>query len=806
MQDVLPLVFSKDRPLQLDATLRSFGERCRDAEAFTPRVLYKGSTSRSLSLYRQVMREHPAVHFIAEADFRRDLLQLAHRHEFILFAVDDSIFVRDFSLADLLDALNQHRDAIGVSLRLGRNVTYCYALNKQQAAPDFVPATSNLLAYPWSGADADFGYPLEVSSSLFRSADLLPLLHELPFCNPNTLEAAMAGRAERFRDSRPTLLCPPLSLAFSAPINLVQQVCNNRAGKREEFTADALAERFAAGWRVDVSRLNGLTPKACHEEIDLPLVKTAAPVPMVSVVMPCYRQAEYLREAVESVVAQTFTDWELIIVNDGSPDETSAVARGLIAKHSQRAIRLIEKVNGGVSDARNAGITVARGAYVLPLDADDLIRPTMLEKTAALLEGQPDVAIAYTDITHFGVVNRTIQAAEFDPAKIPYGNQINCCSLYRWEAWELCGGYRPCHWGYEDWDFWVNCTAHGLRAKRIPESLLLYRVKGLSRDTVAVEHDRELRARIVLNHPQLYTAKQVQEASTTLQAFPMPDPPGTPLVSVIVPTFNRPELLCQAIDSILGQTLQDFEIIVVNDAGIDVAGWIRGRDVGDRIKLLRHRKNRGLSAARNTGLRAARGRYIAYLDDDDIFYPNHLAALVSEAEKTGLAVVYSESCRALYEVREGDPNPKCADRAVIYPGGFSLGDILVANRLPVLSVLHRRACIDTIGGFDEALETHEDWDMWIRLFHDYPSSFVKQTTSEFRVNHDEGSITNSRLTSFYRTMKIIHRRYRKWASEIPGVRRAQRKNLRSLARRLYRSGRPVNAWGSLRLAWRRIAA
>jgi glycosyltransferase involved in cell wall biosynthesis len=804
MPDVLILVFSKDRPLQLDGTLTSLRRHCRDAGAFTPRVLYTTSTSRARSLYCQVMREHPDVHFVREQDFRRDLLLLLQRHEFVLFVVDDSIFVRDFMLDEFANALRRHKDAIGVSLRLGRNANYCYALDKPQGIPELHPFSDTLLTFRWPGAECDFGYPLEVSSSLYRSADLLPLLRELPFSNPNTLEAGLANRAGHFHDSHPQLLCPPVSLAFSAPINLVQQVCDNRVGKREQFTAAALNDRFAAGCRIDVSRFDGFTPTGCHQEVDLPLANTAAATPMVSVVMPCYRQGEFLQEAVGSVVGQTFADWELIIVNDGSPDDTSAVASRLMTAYPDKSIRLIEKANGGVSSARNTGIAAARGAYILPLDADDLIRPTMLEKTVAVLEQRPDVAIAYTDITHFGVADLTIQAAEFDAEKIPHGNQLNCCSLYRREAWELCGGYRPFHWGYEDWDFWVNCTAHGLRARRIPESLLLYRVKDSSRDTVAVEHDRELRARIVLNHPRLYSPKRIEEASATLQASPMPDVPSSPLVSVIVPTFNRPELLCEAIDSILGQTLQNFEIIVINDAGIDVTGWIAGRDTAGRIRYLQHPTNRGIAAARNTGLNVARGTYIAYLDDDDIYYKDHLAVLVREAETTGQAVVYSEAFRAIYTRHEG--SPATVERAVIYPGGFSLGDLLVRNRLPTLSVLHRRSCIDSIGGFDETLESHEDWDLWIRLFHQYPHSHVKQTTSEFRVNHGEGSITSSRLPSFYRTMKIIHQRYRKWADGMPGVRRAQQNDLRSLAEHLYQTGSPVDTWGRLRRAFRRMAA
>jgi glycosyltransferase involved in cell wall biosynthesis len=515
--------------------------------------------------------------------------------------------------------------------------------------------------------------------------------------------------------------------------------------------------------------------------------------------MPCYKQAQFLREAVASVIAQTFTDWELIIVDDGSPDDTAATAHAIIAEHPERAITLLRKPNGGVSEARNAGICMARGGYILPLDADDKIQPTMLEKTVRLLEADPKIAIAYTDITHFGAVDRTIQAAEFDARKIPVNNQLNCCSLYRREAWERSCGYRSLYWGYEDWDFWVGCAAAGLRAARVPESLLLYRVKESSRDTVAVSRDAELRARIVLNHPELYAPATVVASRRLLAARPEPLPPGAPRVSVIVPTHNRPELLCDALRSILSQTFQDFEIIVVNDAGIDVDPWVRSLDGTGRIRVLRHPQNRGIAAARNTGIKAARGKYIAYLDDDDLFYPNHLAVLVDVAATSGHPVVCSAGCQANYVERDGRT---VVERSVVCSGKFEYRDLLVRNQIPVLCVLHHRSCIDAVGGFDETFATHEDWDMWIRLFHHFPYTHVGQITCEYRVQHKGGSLTNTKRPDFYRTMKVIHRRYDGWAAGFRGTRTAQQKQRAALARELFRSGRPVDSWGRICLLFR----
>lgn len=795
LHDAQALIFSKDRPLQLDGTLRSFSRHCRDADGVTVRVLYTASTSRNRSLYRQVMREHPGIHFVEEFDFRRDTMFLLGLHEFALFVVDDCLFVGDFSLADCTAALRSHPDAIGVSLRLGRNTTYCYSMNKPQRVPTLKPVTESLLAFRWPDADYDFGYPLEVSSSIYRAADLRELLAQMPFRNPNTLEAELANRAGQFRESHPVLFCPSQSLAFCAPVNLVQQVCANRAGTQPALSAAALAEKFADGWRIDVSRFDGFVPTGCHQEVELPLAKVDEPVPVVSVIVPCYNQAQFLREAVESVVAQTFTDWELIIVDDGSPDDTAATAEAIMAEYPGRAIRLLRKRNGGLPEARNAGIRMARGTYILPLDADDIIRPTMLEKTVGLLESNPGIAIAYTDITHFGAVDRTIQAAEFDAAKIPINNQLNYCSLYRYEVWEHSGGYRLFLGGYEDWDFWVGCAAAGLRAVRIPEPLLLYRVKQESMYTAALARDGELRARIVLNHPHLYSPERVAQARSLLAGYPEPLSTGAPLVSVIVPTHNRPELLCAALESILAQTMQDFEIIVVNDAGLDIAPWVRSLDQSGRIRVLRHPSNGGIAGARNTGLRAARGKYIAYLDDDDLFYPNHLAVLVEAAEASGHAVVYSDGCQATYSQRDGQV---VVERSVVFSGNFEYPDLLVRNQIPVLCVLHRRSCLDKVGGFDETFATHEDWDMWVRLFHHFPYSHIRQTTCEYRVQQNGGSLTNTKRPDFYRTMKIIHARYKQWAAVYPGTREAQKKQLSALAHELYKSGRPVEPWHKIR--------
>ncbi len=244
-----------------------------------------------------------------------------------------------------------------------------------------------------------------------------------------------------------------------------------------------------------------------------PALKSPAAAPLVSIIMPCFKQAHFLQEAVESVVAQTLADWELIVVNDGSPDNTSQVTQDLIERHPERRIRLLEKANGGLASARNAGIAIAVGRFILPLDSDDRLHPQMLEKTVRLLERHPQLAIAYVDQLHFSAERQQVRVIEYDFAMLKHANFLAYCSLYRKEVWTKNGGYKTDVPGYEDWDFWITAGENGLMGKRVPELLFHYRRRTGSMLTAAKSLEHELRSQIVLHHPELYSQQEKEWAA-----------------------------------------------------------------------------------------------------------------------------------------------------------------------------------------------------------------------------------------------------------------------------------------------------
>jgi len=228
--------------------------------------------------------------------------------------------------------------------------------------------------------------------------------------------------------------------------------------------------------------------------------------PKISVIITCYNYARYLPEAVESVIRQTCQNFEIIIVNDGSTDNSRGVAEALIRKYPKHQIRLINQANKGLATARNVGIKNGRGDYILPLDADDKLHPQALRKMARVLNRNPKVGIAYSWVQCFGNSNVLLKFREysFEALKKP-SCFINCSSMYRKRAWQVCGGYNAnMRWGWEDLEFWINCGKHGFYGKLIPEPLLFWRRHSQVMTNRTKQHLGELWVQIKNNHPELY--------------------------------------------------------------------------------------------------------------------------------------------------------------------------------------------------------------------------------------------------------------------------------------------------------------
>jgi len=199
----------------------------------------------------------------------------------------------------------------------------------------------------------------------------------------------------------------------------------------------------------------------------------------VSVVVPCYNQAQYLDEALQSVLNQSFTNWECIIVNDGSTDNTEAVSNKWIKKDSR--FKYIYQENGGLSSARNSGIKKAESEFVLPLDADDKIGENYLELAYQAFQEHKDLKVVYCEAKKFGGSNELWKLPEFSLYNLSRKNMIFCSSLFRKKDWEEVGGFdvNMIH-GWEDWEFWISMLKNGGLVKKIESVQFYYRVKDVS--------------------------------------------------------------------------------------------------------------------------------------------------------------------------------------------------------------------------------------------------------------------------------------------------------------------------------------
>ncbi|MGN1240278.1 MAG: glycosyltransferase [Paludibacteraceae bacterium] len=205
--------------------------------------------------------------------------------------------------------------------------------------------------------------------------------------------------------------------------------------------------------------------------------------PLVSIIIPLYNAAPYIKETLDSVLASTYRPIEVVIVDDGSQDDSLRVARDYCLQHT--LCRVLSQPNAGVSAARNHAIREAKGKYILPVDADDKIGATYIEHAVEVLEQQDDIRIVGCRAMMFGEVNKEWQLPTFSHALLARKNMIPVTSLFRRSDWEQVGGFCEEDIYREDWDFWLSLMEQGGTFHKLDEIGLYYRVRKGSRRATA---------------------------------------------------------------------------------------------------------------------------------------------------------------------------------------------------------------------------------------------------------------------------------------------------------------------------------
>lgn len=242
---------------------------------------------------------------------------------------------------------------------------------------------------------------------------------------------------------------------------------------------------------------------------------------IVSVVIPCYNQGEYILDALSSVQTCNEPVYEVIIVNDGS---TEPLTLKVLSYLKEKGYVVIDQDNQGLSEARNNGIKAAKGRYILPLDADNKIRLNYIPRGIEILDKYPEVGVVYGNAELFGDKTGVWEFPDFDVNRIIMGNFIDACAVIRKSLWENCGGYDskiPDKLGYEDWDLWLGATEKGWQFYHVPEVLFDYRFREnsmVSRCNVP-ENRRQLIRYIYSKHIGLFATNFINVAAEKEYAF-----------------------------------------------------------------------------------------------------------------------------------------------------------------------------------------------------------------------------------------------------------------------------------------------
>lgn len=543
----------------------------------------------------------------------------------------------------------------------------------------------------------------------------------------------------------------------------------------------------------------------------LQLKMNSIPLPHVSVVIPTYNSAEFLIQALDSVFQQTYTDYEVIVIDDGSTDHTREVIEPYLAR-----LNYIYQPNQGVAAARNKGIAVAQGELIAFLDADDLFLPQKLQQQIAIFASQPDLGMVVSgwQVTdEQGKITADVELWQDLPELdldtwLFWKPVLPSATIVRRQWLQTVGGFPSETIPVEDVECFLRLVAQGCSAvwckqigtiyrrmnsnslcrntlKRVQSLELLHQRLFASANLPSAMQQEENRviycnyvwcawqlyqhgytaemndflgkslnytsqsaAEISLNWIEFFT-NYAQGENRQLNTYQLTQTPGwqklilaalatrQPKVSVIIPAYNSAKYLPDAIASVLEQTYTSYEIIVINDGSTDNTREVIEPYL-DRIRYF-EQENQGVSATRNRGIYLARGDLIAFLDADDLFFPDKLAkqAAILEAQpeiglvNSGFRLI-TEDGAEITTIERWHKIPELTP------------EVWLLHK-PVLpsAMMFRKEWLLKVSGFDSRFFASEDVDIVLRMvIWGCQSTWLKEITVSYRQHETSASWRN----------------------------------------------------------------
>jgi GT2 family glycosyltransferase len=427
------------------------------------------------------------------------------------------------------------------------------------------------------------------------------------------------------------------------------------------------------------------------------------------------------------------------------------------------------KKNIGFGPAVNYGIRQSKGDFIVILNNDTMVSPGWLGNLLAPLENDSCIGIVSPVTNYVGEGPQIDDRAKHLPPELDvierYAKSIAgrsdviyepnrlvfFCVLLRRELIDMIGyldeGYEKGN--FEDDDYCLRARMAGYRLA-IAGNSFVYHHGSATFTKNRISHSQYMER----NRERFY--KKVGRIATYNQHLSPPQSVGKNEVSVVIRTKNRPVLLKRALTSMANQTFKDFEVVVVNDGGEDIAGLLNPFGTQFPIRYVRHDTSRGRTAAINAGIKHSRGNWISYLDDDDIVYPWHLETLFQAAQNSKAKFVYSDFNRALFLRGLEITTPDILQGAP--PWEYNRRDLLVQNYIPIHTWLHARDCIEKAGLWDETFDRLEDYEFLLRVSANNSFHHLKRVTCEYRYYVESA---NSIYTDRHKTLDALEKIYRR---------------------------------------------
>lgn len=492
--------------------------------------------------------------------------------------------------------------------------------------------------------------------------------------------------------------------------------------------------------------------------------------PKISIVIPVYNALSMTKSCLASVYRETQDiDFEIILIDNASKDGTDRWLKEKQEEYSNlRVFRTQENI--GFGPAVNKGFQHSVGEFVVILNNDTLVSHGWLNKLLDTMETDRAIGIISPVTNYVGEGPQIDKDAQELPADIYLINQhakniikrnkvfyeenrlVFFCVLIRREVIDLIGGLDEGYekGNFEDDDYCLRTRIVGYKLA-IAKNSFVYHHGTVTFKKNKISHTQWMET----NRRRFY--KKAGRIATTLSpqsrsAYSAEEK----MLSVIVRTKNRPFLLERTLTSLANQTRKDFEVVLINDGGEDVASLISLFAPFFHINYIHHRVSIGRTAAVNSGLEQAQGKWIAYLDDDDILYSWHFESLLQRAKNNTKKVFYSDCNRSLF-ARSNSLYP--LQIVGVPPWEYKRQELLIQNYLPIHSYIHLRESIEQVGYWDESLDRLEDFDFLIRLsaLHDF--SRIAKVTCEYRFYLDNANSISNGRQEYLDALQHIYNKY-----------------------------------------------